>query len=52
MVEIKNFLGQRHVRKIEMLEGVTAHREEEAKDELTFTSTNLDNISLTCALIH
>jgi len=47
-VEIKNFLGEKHVRKIKALEGVTVHRTEEAKDELTVQGTNLENSSLTC----
>ena len=50
-VEIKNFLGEKHVRKINALEGVTINRTEEAKDELTVQGSNLENTSLTCALI-
>ena len=50
-VEIKNFLGEKHVRKIKALEGVTVHRTEEQKDELTVQGTSLENTSLTCALI-
>ena len=51
-VEIRNFLGERYVRKITCLEGVTAFKDEEAKDEITFTGTDLENISRTCALVH
>ena len=47
-VEIKNFLGEKHVRKINALEGVTINRTEEAKDELTVQGSNLENTSLTC----
>ena len=50
-VEIKNFLGEKNVRKIDALEGVQIHRTEEAKDELTVTGNSLENASLTCALI-
>ena len=41
-------MGEKHVRKINALEGVTVHRTEEAKDELTVQGTNLENTSLTC----
>ena len=47
-MEIKNFLGEKNVRKITALEGVQIHRTEEAKDELTVTGNSLENASLTC----
>ena len=47
-MEIKNFLGEKEVRKITALPGVTINRTEEAKDELTVQGTNLENASLTC----
>lgn len=51
-VEIKNFLGEKRIRRIEALEGVTISRNDEEKNTITLVGTNLDNVSLTCALIH
>ena len=51
-VEIKNFLGEKIVRKIQCLPGVTISKTEEEKNMLTLTGTDLENVSLTCALIH
>jgi len=52
VLEIKNFLGEKISRKIDMLEGVKVSRKEDIKDEITLEGTSLDNVSLTCALIH
>jgi len=51
-LEIKNFLGEKLVRKIDMLEGVKVAKVEEIKDEITLEGNDLANVSLTCALIH
>lgn len=40
------------MRKINCLEGVVIERREEAKDELMLKGTDLQNVSLTCALIN
>ena len=50
-VEIRNFLGQKVVRSIEMLEGCTI-RTSELKDELVIEGTSLENVSRSAALIH
>lgn len=51
-VEIKNFLGEKYTRKIDALEGVKISKKEEEKDQLTLTGQDLNNVSLTCALIN
>ncbi|CAK56602.1 unnamed protein product (macronuclear) [Paramecium tetraurelia] len=52
-VEIKNFLGEKIVRTIKCLPGVVITRNEaEEKNVLTLTGNDLNNVSLTCALIH
>ena len=50
-IEIKNFLGERYVRKIDALEGCSFERKEDQKDEITVKGIDLENVSLTCALI-
>ena len=51
-VQIQHFLGEREIRKIDCLPGVTASRTEEEKKYITLEGTDLNNISQTCALIH
>ena len=51
-MEIKHFLGERNVRKIVALEGVTFEKKEDQKDDFAVKGTDLENVSLTCALIH
>ncbi|CAD8112118.1 unnamed protein product [Paramecium primaurelia] len=52
-VEIKNFLGEKIIRTIKCLPGVTITRNEaEEKNVLTLQGNDLNNVSLTCALIH
>eukprot|EP01015_Nassula_variabilis_P007735 TRINITY_DN15_c0_g1_i4.p1 TRINITY_DN15_c0_g1~~TRINITY_DN15_c0_g1_i4.p1 ORF type:complete len:215 (-),score=57.05 TRINITY_DN15_c0_g1_i4:124-768(-) len=51
-LEIKNFLGEKIVRKITFLPGVTAYKKEETKDEITLIGTDINNVSLSCALIN
>lgn len=47
-VEIKNFLGEKYVRKIKALDGVEITTKDEAKDELEVRGIDLENTSLTC----
>ena len=49
-VEIRNFLGERRVRKIDLLPGVK-YAKSEVKDELIFTGIDITTLSLTCARI-
>jgi len=51
-LEIKNFLGEKLTRKIDMLEGVKVAKQEDIKDEITLESNDLNAVSLSAALIH
>jgi len=51
-IEIKNFIGEKFNRKIDMLEGVKVSKKEDVKDEITIEGNDLNNVSLSCALIH
>jgi large subunit ribosomal protein L9e len=44
-LEIRNFLGEKMVRKIPMLDGVTIVRSEKVKDELVLTGNDLELVS-------
>lgn len=50
-LEIRNFLGDKRVRVINMLPGVTIARSEGVKDELKVTGNSVENVSRSCALI-
>jgi large subunit ribosomal protein L9e len=50
-VEIRNFLGERRVRKIELLPGVKYVRSESVKDQIELSGTDIVNVSLTAAKI-
>ena len=49
-VEIRNFLGEKRVRKITMLEGVKVDRNPAIKDELMIEGNDLDLVSRSAAL--
>lgn len=51
VVEVRNFLGERRVRVINMLEGCTCERSA-TKDELVIKGNDIDNVSRSCALIN
>jgi len=51
-VEIKNFLGEKISRKINLHPGVKATKREDLKDELVLEGNDLNNVSLSAALIH
>eukprot|EP00873_Tetraselmis_striata_P040049 jgi/Tetstr1/460313/TSEL_005613.t1 len=51
-IELRNFLGEKRVRKIDMLDGVKIVRSADVKDELVLTGNNIENVSRTCALIN
>jgi len=44
-LEVRNFLGEKMVRKVPMLEGVTIARSEKMKDEIILTGNNLEAVS-------
>ena len=50
-IEIRNFIGERRVRKIKMLEGVIIEKSDAMKDELILKGNDLELVSLSAALI-
>lgn len=50
-VEIRNFLGEKRVRVVDMLDGVKIARSEGVKDELVLTGNDLENVSRSAALV-
>jgi large subunit ribosomal protein L9e len=52
IVEIRNFLGEKRVRVINMLPGVTVTRSDSVKDELVLQGNSIENVSRSCALIN
>ena len=51
VVEIRNFLGEKRVRIVKCLPGVTVIRSENVKDELVLSGNDVENVSRSCALI-
>ncbi|KAK4777332.1 hypothetical protein SAY87_017519 [Trapa incisa] len=51
-IEIRNFLGEKKVRKVDMLEGVRVVRSEKVKDELVVDGNDIELVSRSCALIN
>ncbi|XP_031474221.1 60S ribosomal protein L9-like [Nymphaea colorata] len=51
-IEIRNFLGEKRVRKVDMLEGVTVIRSEKVKDELVLDGNDVELVSRSAALIN
>lgn len=49
MVEIRNFLGEKVVRRVPMLEGVTVAHSTEQKDELILQGNDVENVSQSAA---
>lgn len=50
-VEIRNFLGEKRVRKVKLLDGVSYLRSADMKDEIQLTGNDIANVSLTAAQI-
>jgi len=50
-VEIRNFLGEKRVRKVELLEGVGYVRSADVKDQIELTGNDIAMVSLTAAKI-
>jgi len=50
-VEIRNFLGERVIRVVDGLPGVTVSRSTDIKDEIVLVGNDIQNVSRTCALI-
>lgn len=51
-MEIRNFLGEKIVRQVDMLPGVTCERSAAVKDELILTGNDIELVSRSTALIH
>jgi hypothetical protein len=51
-VELRNFLGEKRVRVINMLPGVAIERSSAVKDELILTGNDIENVSRSAALVH
>ena len=50
-VEIRNFLGEKVVRVVDGLPGVTVKRSTDVKDEIVIEGNDIQGVSRTCALI-
>ena len=50
-IEIRNFLGERRVRKVELPEGVTYVRSSDVKDQIELSGNDIAAVSLTAARI-
>lgn len=50
-IEVKNFLGGKQAKKIEMLAGTTCKMNPDLKDEIIFEGIDNQNVSLTCAQV-
>merc|ERR550537_1175384 len=51
-VEIRNFLGEKRVRKVDMLSGTTIERSEDVKDELILKGNDIEMVSRSASLIN
>merc|ERR1712157_394312 len=51
VVEIRNFLGERRVRKVKMMPGVEYVRTSNVKDQIDLSGIDIVNVSLTAAKI-
>lgn len=52
VVEVRNFLGERRLRRVKMHEGVSVTRSDNVKDEIVLTGNDLEKVSGSAALIH
>ena len=52
VIEIRNFLGEKRVRIVKMLPGVTVERSAAVKDELVVSGSDVDLVSRSAALIN
>jgi large subunit ribosomal protein L9e len=50
-VEIRNFLGEKKVRKVALLDGVTYTRSADVKDQIEISGIDITKVSLSCAQI-
>lgn len=51
IVEIRNFLGEKKVRRVNLLDGVSYVRTADVKDQIEISGIDITKVSLTCAQI-
>lgn len=51
VVEIRNFLGEKQVRRVQLLEGVSYLRTADVKDQIEISGIDIAKVSLSCAQI-
>jgi large subunit ribosomal protein L9e len=51
LVEVRNFLGEKFIRRVRMLEGVKCENSKDQKDELIVTGNSIEAVSQSAALI-
>ncbi len=51
IVEIRNFLGEKKVRRVHLLDGVTYVRTSDVKDQIEISGIDIAKVSLSCAQI-
>lgn len=51
VVEIRNFLGEKKVRRIKLLDGVSYFRTPDVKDQIEISGIDITKVSLSCAQI-
>lgn len=51
IVEIRNFLGDKKVRRVALLEGVNYFRTADVKDQIEISGIDITKVSLSCAQI-
>ena len=51
LVEVRNFLGEKYIRKVKMAPGVTVENSKAQKDELIITGNSIEMVSKSAALI-
>ena len=49
-IEIRNFIGEKHVKKINLLPGCVVKKVETPKDQIEIEGVDLENVSLSCIL--
>nr|AGN29667.1 60S ribosomal protein L9 [Acartia pacifica]ALS04385.1 60S ribosomal protein L9 [Acartia pacifica]ALS04386.1 60S ribosomal protein L9 [Acartia pacifica] len=51
LVEVRNFLGEKYIRKVQMAPGVTVENSKAQKDELIVSGNSIEDVSKSAALI-
>merc|ERR1739846_45020 len=51
LVEVRNFLGEKYIRKVKMAPGVTVENSKAQKDELIISGNSIEMVSKSAALI-